>query len=89
MLKFGPNPFTDQLMVDLKTETQTLVQAVIYDLKGTPLHTLINSRISQGYHHYLWNGKNAEGNSLPAGIYTMVIRTGSGMSNSYKLVKIR
>jgi len=89
ILKFGPNPFTDQFMVDLKTEKQTLLQAIIYDLRGTPLCTLVNTQVGQGYHHYLWNGKNAEGNNLPAGIYTMVIRSGEGMVNSYKLVKLR
>ncbi len=89
MIKFGPNPFTDQLMVDLKTEKQTLLQTVIYDLNGIPIYTLVNSQVSQGYHHFIWNGKNAEGNNLPAGIYTMVIRTGGGMSHSYKLIKIR
>ncbi len=89
MIKFGPNPFKDQLTVDLKTETQTLLQAVIYDLNGTPLYTLVNSQAGQGYHHFTWNGKNAEGNNLPAGIYTMVISTGGGMSYSYKLIKIR
>ena len=89
MFKFGPNPFTDQLIIDLKTEKQTLMQAVIYDLNGIPIYTLVNSQVGQGYHHFIWNGENAEGNNLPAGIYTMVIRTGGGMFNTYKLVKIR
>jgi hypothetical protein len=89
MFKFGPNPFTDQLTIDLKTEKQTLMQAVIYDLSGTPIYTMVNSQVGQGYHHYLWNGKNAEGNNLPAGIYTMMIRTGGSMFNTYKLIKIR
>jgi FlgD Ig-like domain len=89
MFKFGPNPFTDQLSVDLKTEKQTLLQAVIYDLIGKAICTLVNSQVGQGYHHFIWNGKNAEGNNLPAGIYIMVIRTGGGMFNSYKLIKIR
>lgn len=87
MLKFGPNPFSEQLAIDLKTEKQTLLQAVIYDLSGRPVYTLLNSTVTQGYHHFTWNGKNAEGNSLPAGVYTLRIRTGDGKSISFKLVK--
>ena len=89
MFKFGPNPFSSQLTVDLKTEKQTNLQAVIYDLNGKPCYTLISSQVGQGYQHFIWNGKDATGNDLPAGIYTLKIRTGGGMSNSYKLIKIR
>jgi flagellar hook assembly protein FlgD len=87
MLKFGPNPFSTQLMIDLKTEKETLLQAEIYDLSGKMVYTLLNSKVSQGYHHYTWNGKNAEGNTLPAGIYTLVVRSGGGKT-TFKLVKI-
>jgi flagellar hook assembly protein FlgD len=45
--------------------------------------------VVEGYHHYSWNGKNAEGNTLPVGVYMMVISTGEGMFGSYKLIKIR
>jgi fibronectin type 3 domain-containing protein len=89
MFKFGPNPFTDQLSIDLETEKQTLLQAVIFDLNGNAVYTIVNSNAGQGYHHYLWNGKNEQGNNLPAGIYTLVIRTNGVTFNSYKLVKIR
>jgi flagellar hook assembly protein FlgD len=87
MLKFGPNPFSTQLMIDLKTEKETLLQAEIYDLSGRMVYTLLNSKVSQGYHHYTWNGKNAEGNTLPAGVYTLVLRSGGGKT-TFKLVKI-
>jgi hypothetical protein len=89
MLKFGPNPFSDHLILDLKTEKTTSLQAVVYDLNGKMIFTLVNSRVGEGYHQYFWNGKNAEGNTLPAGVYTMVIRTSEGVFGSYKLVKIR
>jgi hypothetical protein len=89
MMKFGPNPFTDQLFIDLKTERQTALQAVIYDLNGKQVFPFINSQVSQGYHHYSWNGRSAEGNNLPAGVYTLFVRTSGGVMNSYKLIKVR
>ena len=89
MFKCGPNPFTDQLQIDLKLEKQTLLQVVIYDLNGKPLTTLANAMENEGYHHFVWNGKSAGGSNLPAGVYSMMVKTGNGISNTYKLIKIR
>jgi len=87
MLKTGPNPFSNYLLVDLKTERETQLEAVIYDLNGKQIYSLVNSEVSQGYHHYTWNGRNAAGNNIPAGIYTLLVRTGDGNTHSFKLVK--
>ncbi|MCX6246604.1 MAG: hypothetical protein NTW10_02620 [Bacteroidetes bacterium] len=89
MFKFGPNPFTDQLSIDLRTEKQTFLQIRICDLSGKVICTLENSQVDKGDHHYLWNGKNPEGDNLPSGFYTLGVRTSGGTNHSCKLVKIR
>ena len=89
MLKFGPNPFTDVMNLDIKTEVQTSLQVMVYNMQGVLIQTLENAQVSKGVHHFTWNGKNSSGNELPAGIYNLDIRTGGGTHNSYRLVKIR
>lgn len=84
MLKFGPNPFSNHIGFDLRLQRETRVQAVVYDIKGIPVHTLVNSDLSIGTHHIDWNGGD-----LPAGVYTLIVRTESGSAGSYRLIKIR
>ena len=89
MVKFGPNPFTDQVTIDITTEKQTSLLVEIYDLTGALVLMLQNGQVMKGPHHFTWNGRSSSGNILPAGIYNLVVRAGGGTQNSYRLVKIR
>jgi len=89
ILKYGPNPFTDIMNIDIKTEVQTSLKVVIYDMNGVLVYTLENAPVNKGVHHFTWDGRNSSGNNLPAGIYNLDIRTGDGTHKSYRLAKIR
>jgi hypothetical protein len=89
MLKFGPNPFTDLLNIDLRTEAQTSLKILVYDMSGTLVYTFGNQQISSGVHHFTWNGRTSAGNNLPSGIYSLDIRSSAGTHKTYRLVKLR
>ncbi len=88
MIKIGPNPFTNQLTIEIKTEKQLFIDAEIYDLTGTLVSTIVERQVEPGYLHFTWNGKNTRGNDLPSGIYTLVIKTDYG-KESFKLIKLK
>ena len=89
VIKFGPNPFTDVMNIDIRTEGSTTLKVLVYDMNGIRLQTLVNAEVTKGIHHFTWNGRNSSGNLVPAGIYNLDIRTGNGAHKSYRLAKIR
>ncbi len=46
------------------------IQIKIYDSKDRLIREFpVQKKLLQGYHHYTWNGKTADGKILPAGVY--------------------
>ena len=64
-----PNPFnpTTQLNYDLPSESHTRI--LIFDVKGREVAELVNRDLQAGRYTALWNGKDTNGVSMPAGIY--------------------
>jgi len=71
-----PNPFnpTTQLRYDLPE--QAFVQLTIYDLLGRQVTTPVNQVEEPGYRSVTWNGTDAQGKSVSAGMYLYVIKAG-------------
>jgi hypothetical protein len=64
-----PNPFnpTTQLNYDLPSESHTRI--LIFDVKGREVAELVNRDLQAGRYTAMWNGKDTNGVSMPAGIY--------------------
>ena len=46
----------------------------IYDLKGQRVRRLIDSTMVPGQHQILWNGRDDNGDDLPAGLYFLLLK---------------
>ncbi len=64
-----PNPFTRTMHVAYQLSSPGLVDLVIYDAAGRAVRTLVHEKHSAGYHTAIWNGTDAQGRSVPSGIY--------------------
>lgn len=67
-----PNPFTDKLIIEFK-ETVSLLE--IYDITGRKILSVVPDAGSKSY---VWNGADAKGASVPAGIYVIMASSPSG-----------
>jgi hypothetical protein len=72
-----PNPFTSGTTIEYVIPRETHVILKIYDVTGKPVRVLVNDLQAPGYHTVPWNGKNDNGNDVPAGIYLYRMETGN------------
>ena len=83
-----PNPFnaTTTIFFMLPKRTHTLLR--IYDSLGRLIYTVVEQNLSAGLHKFIWSGINAEGISVPSGMYFYKLNAGN-FTSTKKLVLIK
>ena len=71
-----PNPFNSTTKIDYQLPKKTNVQLVIFDILGRSVITLVDDILQPGYKTITWNGIDAFGNNVSAGMYFYMIQTG-------------
>ena len=71
-----PNPFNSTTKIDYQLPKKTNVQLVIFDILGRSVITLVDDILKPGYKTITWNGIDAFGNNVSAGMYFYMIQTG-------------
>jgi hypothetical protein len=64
-----PNPFNPETRIEFHLPKTTRVELSVYNLLGQRVSTLVNGVLSPGEHSVSWDGRDAQGNSQPSGIY--------------------
>ena len=64
-----PNPFNTGTVIDYAVPNETQVAIEVYNIVGQKVRTLVNDKVSAGYHSVIWDGKDDTGNAVPSGIY--------------------
>ena len=70
-----PNPFNPVTKIKYSLPESGNVNLVIYDLMGREVHRLVNTRQEAGYHSVKWDGQNAVGQNVGAGMYFYVLQS--------------
>ncbi len=79
-----PNPFNGRTSISFYIKTEQDINISIYDLLGRKVASLLNNKISSGFHTIAWTGKSDQGNELSSGVYIFRIQ---GQSN-FKQMKM-
>ncbi|HSH64340.1 MAG TPA: T9SS type A sorting domain-containing protein, partial [Bacteroidia bacterium] len=69
-----PNPFSDYITVSYALQEDARVQLTMYDVRGRLIHTLVNTKQSQGEHTFSVNVKAME---LTDNVYFLKLETGN------------
>ncbi len=64
-----PNPFNPTTTISFDLPQAKQIRLQIYNLAGQCIQTLCNRLVSAGHHEMEWNGRDAQGNLMPSGIY--------------------
>ncbi len=83
-----PNPFNQSTRIDLELPATTEVSAGIYDVRGRLIQTLFSGFKSAGRHTLSWDGRDADGNDMPTGVYYAEVST-SDRQQVIKLALVR
>jgi flagellar hook assembly protein FlgD len=64
-----PNPFASVTNIPLEIKQRGSIKVEILDIRGTSVKTLVSKVFEPGTATIQWDGTDAKGNKLPAGIY--------------------
>ncbi|MRR08924.1 hypothetical protein EG831_02305, partial [bacterium] len=65
----APNPFRSATRIGFALAADGDAAIAIYDVLGRRVRTLLSGRRPAGYHSVVWDGRNADGTAVAAGIY--------------------
>ena len=71
--KVYPNPFNEKVHISFEHPGNQSASLEIYNLSGQRLVLLTAPSYQQSF---VWDGKDAQGKNLPAGVYTYRLRVG-------------
>ncbi len=85
----APNPFAEYTQIELVLTTPGRVNLTVHDVLGRRVKTLCSGTpLAPGHHQFLWNGEDARGWPVPAGVYLVVARTGRSVRTA-RVVRVR
>ena len=83
-----PNPFNPQMVIPLDLATdQKQVSLILYDVLGRRVRQLWNGPLGAGSHRFVWNGRDAAGKTVAAGVYIYRVEVG-GQVEAKKTTKL-
>lgn len=81
-----PNPFNPQTVAKYQLPTAERVSVEVYNILGQRIKTLLkNETQDAGYYQIKWNGTDASGSSVSAGIYFLHLRS-KNFSKTVKMI---
>jgi len=83
-----PNPFTEGTTFQLTMPTAGVIRIAVYDIAGRLIHTLYDGYHEAGNYDIYWNGKDLQGNPVPAGVYVCTLFSDNTVVKSVKVVKV-
>jgi len=84
-----PNPFNPLTTIEFEIKANMHVSAVVIDLRGRTIATLLNEEINAGSHSLRWNGRTDGGAQAASGTYMVQVRTNEGGLVSSKMTLAR
>ena len=83
-----PNPFASEAALQYSIPVRAHVELAIYDAAGRRLRVLASGEQDSGAHSSAWDGRDASGQRVPAGMYFARLQVGSA-SQTRRLVVVR
>ena len=88
-----PNPFNPQITIPVALPEQAEIMLTIFDLKGREVQTLAHGKYMAGEYDLVWDGINAQGKAVSAGVYLIScqlrsLETGNSHQFNRKIVKL-
>ena len=71
-----PNPFNPTTKIEYGLPEEANVSLVIFDILGREVITLVNGLQEPGYRSMTWNGADAFGRNVSAGMYFYLLQAG-------------
>ncbi len=74
-LKISPNPVKNYTNISFNVDKQGYYTVDVFNINGQKIKQLINGYLTNGTVNINWDATNSLGNTVPAGIYTINVKT--------------
>jgi hypothetical protein len=74
-LSCQPNPFGSRTSIQFQLKVNQRTRLEVYDVSGQALRRLIDAEIRAGAYRVEWDGRDSEGQPVPAGVYFLYLET--------------
>ena len=64
-----PNPFNARTVIEIDLDTPSKVEAIIYNVLGQKINTLLSSNLDAQYYSLTWDGLDEFGAQVPSGCF--------------------
>jgi hypothetical protein len=91
-LAVRPNPVLTRAQVSLTLAPESassIVRAVVFDSCGRSLRTLANGVLGVGEHAFAWDGRDATGLDVGAGVFFVKVSVDGRPSAAGRIVRLR
>ena len=85
----APNPFLSSTTFAYRLEARARVRAVVLDLQGREVAVLDDDDRDAGYHAFVWDGRQADGQLAPPGLYFVKARVEAGRERLWRVIRLR
>jgi hypothetical protein len=83
-----PNPFNPSTTISFTVPSEGHVTISIFNINGRLVSTLLDESINSGYHSVVWDGIDANGLGVSAGLYVYTLQA-EGLTLSSKMVLMK
>ncbi|MBW6516017.1 MAG: T9SS type A sorting domain-containing protein, partial [Candidatus Cloacimonetes bacterium] len=70
-----PNPFNPETRISFTLGKESEVKILIYNIRGQLVKSLLETRMQDGQHTVLWDGKDDLGRLVGSGLYFYTLQT--------------
>ena len=84
-----PNPFNPTTTISFSLPAQSDAQLVIFDITGRTVKTTEITSMSAGWHEYVWDGANAQGQIVSTGVYFLRLQTNGNSTGAIKMLFLK
>ena len=75
-----PNPFNPSTLIPYQLPVSAPVRLEVFNLLGQRIATLVNEEQPAGFHHARWDGTDAAGRAVGAGVYLYRLQSGQAVA---------
>jgi len=83
-----PNPFTDQIKIEIKGTAGSLSRATVYNLRGQKIRNLETKSLTDQSIELIWDGKDENAKPVANGIYFLRINSKRGPAVTRKIIRL-
>jgi len=83
-----PNPFNPATTIEYTLSHSGPVQLLIFNARGRTVKNLVSATQTSGLHREIWDGRDDNGNQVPAGVYLSQL-TAQNSTRTIKLVLVK